>query len=93
MHSERLRVTFLKPKNTQPGAKTQQHGREKDLNPECFELYEKYVCRGDCQGLVGGSCPRLDGGTDGAAGASMQPRVSPGTSLLVRSIGQVGHIL
>lgn len=75
MHSERLRVTFLKSKNTQPGAKTQQHGREKDLYPECFELYEKYVCRGGCQGLVGGGAAL---GWMGALMGLLGPQCSPG---------------
>lgn len=57
VRSEQLRVTFLKSKNTQPGAKSQQHRREKDFCPECAELYEKYICRGGCQGLAGGELP------------------------------------
>lgn len=67
--------------------------RVQNPQAESRRVPQKGASRGGCRGLVGGSCPRLDGGTDGAAGASMQPRVSPGTSLLVRSIGQVGHIL
>lgn len=44
-------------------------------------------------GWWGGAALGWMGALMGLLGASMQPRVSPGTSLLVRSIGQVGHIL